>query len=294
MRTEIIHTNTGNVLAQHFDSIADLTDYSAKACEDAPFFNQRQHGRLNGEVVRGMKKMTNAKWFGLDEGSEGVREKTAQGWADGVQKMIKAMRDMDAPAQPKSAKRRRTRGDFGDSVDMGAVWAGNLSQAWARTAKREIHTSQNITIYTALGASWKVPASALFWRGAAALKLADVLTQAGYNVRIIGTRHSYKAFEEGEQTPCTNIAQFVTIKESSAPLDLNSLASSLCLSGFNRLYFFQAQCKAPFEATGNLGYPVTSEYLGMGELEGIDGLDDVLSKDLANDWVRQKIEAIQA
>lgn len=294
MRTEIINTDGGNVLAQYFDSIADLTDFSATACKDAPHFNQRTHNYLEHDAGHLQKNMTPLKWYGLHEGAEGVREKTAHGWTDGVQKMLAAMRDMDEPPQPKSAKRRRARGDFGDSVDMGAVWAGNLDKAWQRTERREIRASRNVTIYAALGASWKVPASKLFWRGAAALKLADILTEAGYNVQIIGTRHSVKSFEESEANACQHIAQFVTIKELTAPLDLNSLASSLCLGGFTRLYFMQAQCKAPFEVTGNLGYSRTHEGLELGTLDGIQGLEGVLSKDLANDWVRAQIEAMQA
>jgi hypothetical protein len=175
------------------------------------------------------------RWFGAPSFAV-LQERLTKGWSEGVDRLMKiALRDFDTV----SIRRRRIRSDQGDEVDMQAVWRGDMSRAWTRT-RRQARAGgvRTVTIVCNLGGSASTSSEKLFWRGASALRLADALTTAGYNVAIIGG-------EVGSDTGDSKdiqLAQFIEIKAADQPLDLSALASITCMAGFFRTALFAGIC----------------------------------------------------
>jgi hypothetical protein len=175
------------------------------------------------------------RWYGAPSFAV-LQERLTKGWSEGVERLMKiAIRDFDTV----SIRRRRYRTDQGDELDMQAVWRGDMSRAWTRTRRQSRAGGvRTVTIVCNLGGSASTDSSELFWRGASALRLADALTTAGYNVAIIGA-------EVGSDTGASKnaqLAQFIEIKAADQPLDLSALASITCMAGFFRTALFAGIC----------------------------------------------------
>lgn len=173
------------------------------------------------------------RWFGAPSFAE-YRNRLENGWPEGVERLLKLSAREVATAQ--DVRRRRVRGDQGDELDMQAVYRGDLSRAWTRTRRMSRVHQRNVNIICAVGDHANISAETLFWRGAAALRLAVALDAAGFNVGIY-------AGESGRQPGGFNgkkaeYAQFVEIKASDMPLDLSRLAALTCMSGYFRTSFF--------------------------------------------------------
>lgn len=166
-------------------------------------------------------------WFGAPDVAT-LNQRLTHGWPEGVKQLEQiATREIN----PMSIRRRRVRGDQGDELDMQAVYRGDLSRAWSRTRRQSrAGAARTITLVCNLGDSAGVEARELYWRGAAVLKLADALTQAGYGVGIYGAVTSQRCSEDDT----VDSAQFVEIKATDSPLDLSQLASLTAMPGWFR------------------------------------------------------------
>ena len=170
-------------------------------------------------------------WFGAPSVQE-LQNRLTKGWPDGAERLQKiATREIN----PTSIRRRRTRGDQGDEVDMQAVWRGDLSRAWTRTRRMSrAGTNRTINLMVMLGDSASVSSDKLFWRGASVLKLADALVTSGYNVGIIGGVTAKNC----ANSKTVEMAQFVEIKSTDQPLDLSALAALTAMPGWFRTLGF--------------------------------------------------------
>jgi hypothetical protein len=228
------HTTSDNAMSDilHFDSIGALRAFAARPTPA----NRNVYARFNSNVCA-VERGGNA-WFGVDTYSD-VQMLLNTGWPNGVARMLEALQGIAAPQAATSIKRRKTRGDHGDEFDWQAAAQGMTDIAWTRPVLRQIAASRTVTLFCDLthGSTYMTGAEQFFWRGAAMLYLADSLSAAGYNVRIIG------AVRQRLLTALSPIRQFnVQIKQPDMPVDLNSLASSLCLAGFTRTLIFSAIC----------------------------------------------------
>lgn len=223
-----------------------------------------------------------------------LKERLTQGWPEGANKLQQiATRDIN----PMSIRRRRTRGDQGDEVDMQAVWRGDLSRAWTRTRRQtRAGTNRAVTLMCMLSDSCGVTADTLFWRGASVLKLADALTSSGYSVAILGCVTSGNAAVGKE----VNTAQFVEIKATDSPLDLSALAALTAMPGWFRTQGFAGitlACDlADAEADSCLGYPVNhkaTEYASMLGIENVIVQPNVNSKADAEKWIDAVLDQIE-
>jgi hypothetical protein len=100
--------------------------------------------------------------------------------------------------------------------------------------------------------SWNIEASQLFWKGAAILFLADTLSNAGYSVEVITSIQMKNVELKGA---ASSITKAVTLKAASDPLNLNNLASGLCLAGFFRVLGFAHAAQCPFPIDSGWGKP---------------------------------------
>lgn len=220
----------------HMISFESVDSAWAYAMRTPGILENRKHWKAiqDGKVGRG------EQWYGL-ETAGAVLETRKNGWIEGAGQ-IKAFADKlkeSAPA-PHSIRRKIKWADAGDSLDIHRVWSGRLGQAWeSHPRQRSASGQQTVRIFAQVFQSAFTQASYGFWRGAAVLALADILSEAGYNVEIVGGMIAQGYVVKGEDM--SNIYAFtVDIKSALAQLDISSLAATLALAGFFRVGLFMA------------------------------------------------------
>ena len=229
-----------------FDNLEELYALIAKPFETNKGFSERIR---SNEFAQGGNK----KWFGVDGGIDEVETILKKGWSAGVNRMQECFADLKINAvQPISIKRRKIRTDSGDDYDWQAGAQGQHDTAWTRSSCRKVKSPRTVTLFCDLASatSWRTESDAFYWRGAATLFLADHLQSSGFNVKIIAGSRCKLA------TATSNHRQTnVTVKDSNMPLDLNSLATVLCLAGFYRTQILSASCAIePTRISGNHGH----------------------------------------
>ena len=171
-------------------------------------------------------------WYGVDDLQTALRICDTQTWPEGLARMREELDLMVDVPIPHSIKRRSVWGDQGDTLDIHRVYSGQLDRAWRRTVRRTRPASQSIVIITPLTIARANHADKAFWCGAAVIKLSDVLTQAGYNVSIIGMHSTASAVSNNRAFDS------VVVKQAEAPLDVEALVASIAFAGFMRTKCF--------------------------------------------------------
>lgn len=167
-----------------------------------------------------------------------VEECLRHGWADGLKKVRENIAALSVD-KPQSVRRRRRRSDSGDEVDMQRVWSGRLEQAW-QTTHREVsieNAKTMVTLMVAINGNSHMSEDSFFWRGAAAVVLADALERSGRRVEIVAFSLGNKRYHGDGYGDCT--LDTVQVKEFEEPLDLERVTMALCMAGFFRVYNFR-------------------------------------------------------
>lgn len=272
-------------IIQHYDSLAALE-------------NVQPH-RLNVEVykdtasryARHATEYDFANWYG-ETPANLIDIISRNQWHEGLERMQNALDSMDAELPPvTSIKRRRMRGDSGDSVDMSMVWAGRLESAWTRTERRTVTQSRMITLTYPLVHSGGTETNTMFWTGAAMLKIADLLTSAGYSVQIIGCHGTAEGKKDKEA--------FITVqsKPFNAPLDMQALIIPMCFAGYMRTVAFEAVMAQPVKVNMGLGRALYGAHRRQCVIDAIGG--DIYSarecsnEEHAREHIKKTLDAIQ-
>ena len=251
--------------------------------------SQRALAYADGSYKRGNHDL----WFGASSLEE-MQQRFDKGWPEGAERLQSiAVREIN----PTSVRRRRSRSDQGDEVDMQAIWRGDLSRAWTRTRRQaRAGTNRSVTICVQLSDSCAVDATQLFWRGASALKLADALVAAGYNVTIVGAMGT-RGGNEGRKK--LEVSQFVEIKASDSPLDLSALAALTAMPAWMRTQGFAGivagcdQIDADHES--GLGIPDSRVLKQGADLLGMTGMiiqPVIRDQAAAEQWIDKVLEQI--
>lgn len=226
---------------QRFESVAELRRMVPK------------HERVlnqHGCYEIGIKCYGARTWHGTDSMAQ-TREFIDKGWADGLARVRKAFEALTIPALP-SVRRAKVRADFGDEVDMQRVWSGDLSRAWGTTRRQSDprrKAKQTVTVLCRVGQNCNVSAEQLFWQGAAALALVDALRKSGRSVKLIGYSHSKNVSQDNRFDTLVELA----VLEPGQQIDMEKVASVLCLAGFFRTEFFKAEYNLPAPPHSGLG-----------------------------------------
>lgn len=166
----------------------------------------------------------NWKWAGFEKAPNGsaltaVREELAQGWPEGCKLINDARRDVlnAAVSAPTNRRLKASHGHAtGFNPNVSAMIQGmpNPFSQWERKPK-----ATAIRLMCELSAASGASASALVWRGAATLVLADLFQEAGYNVEIWACNTN--GLSNGEAL-CTGVlvkgAEEVTIPDQLASI----------------------------------------------------------------------------
>lgn len=286
------------VIDKKAKSVATLFDSPAEVRRvvDAHQWAIEENGsRAKEYASRDQSGRDGESWWGAPSAGQ-LFDRIEKGWPEGAQRLSDlSMPDIEA----KSVRRRRERGDQGDSIDMQAVYRGDLSRAWTRTRRRESSAPRSITISMVLGASVGTTASQLAWRGVSALALTSRLIEAGYSVALYAhvTSQNILASENGTS------AVFVEVKAEDQPLDLDGLAALSIMPGFFRTSIFAEICRhadlLQKNAAGGLGQ-VKDELVAAAikslpmPQTAIVQPKKVLDKDSAQAWVDAAIAQIEA
>lgn len=149
------------------------------------------------------------------------------GWRNGLNLLAQVANKVTAPT-PKTVRRYQRWQEQGDDVEMQRIWAGSLDNAWRGTHRDTRHGPQRVRILIDAIESGGKGADGMRWRGVAALKLSDLLTEAGYSVQV----ESVISCKDSFSTRVFKLRAIV--KEYEQPLDLLTLAPCTALPAFFR------------------------------------------------------------
>lgn len=188
---------------------------------------------------------TQEGWFGIAGGAAAVMRAVEHGWTAGADRLAVLS---DAIAPPIGGTRRRlVRAEQGDELDVHAIYRGNLERGWS-ARRRERANRPSVTLASLVGESCSASADRIFWRGAAVARLADRLTEAGWQVAIVAVATCQGFVTAGDASSW--FGHTIPVKAANAPLDLSQLAATICLPGFMRHCMFSALGSHPTKVAG--------------------------------------------
>jgi hypothetical protein len=159
----------------------------------------------------------------VGEATDAIHEDWQEG-LDIIGRLRDELAEVEMP-QPRIVRRtRRWSEDNGDSVDFDRLRSGQ--EYWATTTKAERTGPRNVQIHVGAGATQSYSGKEIFWRGAAAITLAEWLESAGYRVKIVGFNYSENLYFDEKGTFSAGL-QITTLKDYQDPLNVSLLANSL-------------------------------------------------------------------
>lgn len=221
-----------------YQSIIDFLDAMNLPCRNPESHNfWRRHAEASEDY---------GDWLGANcrTGAD-VQKKMRDGWPEGRDRMNELRSKIsEIEVTPQDRRRRMVRRDMGDNLDIHAVYAGRLDVAW-RVAKRTTSQGpQRIDICANMVCSGFEHADILFWRGAAAAVLTDLLESAGYMVRLVV---GFGGSMNGEKTSCR-----IIVKDHGQPFDITSCSATI-MPGFFRALghaWISSHCKGRMSEGG--------------------------------------------
>jgi hypothetical protein len=260
-----------------------IADYTADIQRGMAVASQHNRG-----VFEHYKQWTQSQsgWFGPFKSDWAAAERAiTEDWPEGretVQRLADSLRNQ--VALPQNVARRIRRCDQGDSLEYHDVLAGRLGTAWRKAKRDRIALAPTEIWLTCFkGMSGSQHGDILQWRGAAVTALADLLTEAGYNVGIL----AYADHEHPVQGMDSHVE--IIVKDPLAPINMQTLVSALVNPGFHRILHFQWCCSRTNKAHDGFGakrphaYPDTH----------IQGTEELQTESDARDYLVSTLARIQ-
>lgn len=195
------------------------------------------------------------EWYGLEGNTKAAVKKCGallrDGWQDGVKRMRQHLTVLGATISAKApdVRRRPIWSDDGGELDMDKVRSGNLDTAYRRCARRQQMRPAMVAIGIHTADNCNVTSEAMFWRGAAALCLADHLITRGYPVELSGII----AANMGEQRSRRMNLRYI-VKAARGPYSLPHACAALALPGtFRTAGFYWYEKYSDIECGAGLG-----------------------------------------
>lgn len=224
------------------------------------------------------------EWFGPFKRDYHAATAALQGWEAGKAEVQRLASALEVPP-PVSTVRRIRRADQGDDLVMEDVYAGRLDTAW-RVARRDHRAtrSREIWLGNMMGVNGRTNGMHLYWRGAAILALADLLTMAGYSVGILSYVEQVGHDEHRRKTSRIE----VVIKDPLAPLDLGALTGALVNPGFYRVLYWNWCASRPYNLHEGLGSPKHYHIPGI-----IQGTETICYEHTARAYILKTIKELE-
>jgi hypothetical protein len=137
-----------------------------------------------------------------------------------IKRVEKAALNITLPPKM-DTRRRRVRGDHGDSLDIHSVYRGQLDRAWERMGRRQVTAPPMVSIVINSIIQATSDKTVISYRGAVGIVLCQLLERYGYRVRLVvargGQARSYSG--KDETFSCRTI-----VKDYGKPLDRETVA----------------------------------------------------------------------
>ena len=181
-----------------------------------------------------------SEWMG---GLKNWKEAVAvldNGWPEGAERLRSLAGKLSAQLPPANSIRRKlTWADDGDEICKDRLQSGQIDQCWRTMRRSPFVSPQTVAIETAWGGHYGQTAEELFWQGAAAAVMTDILEEAGYRVEVCANR----VIERHGRRHCIR----VKVKEADMPMRLDGVAAVLCHAGIFRTFGFLCIEQAEFD-----------------------------------------------
>lgn len=183
-------------------------------------------------------------WYGGATSQAEITGYLTNGWIAGASKLTGLVESMPELPAATSRRRKPTWADNGDDLNIDRALRGEWDTAWRTSRRVRTLGTTTIDVIALCGGNGTRSAEELFWSGASAVVICDLLESAGYQVRltaasvceVVGTRSA----GEGSY-----VAHVVTMKESHEPLRVDIVASILCHAGVFRTHMFHSRMTHP-------------------------------------------------
>lgn len=207
-------------------------------------------------------------WLGTTGGFSAFERKTREGWPELRATLERKLSDVELevprfPSQTETRRRKRHRGEHGDTLNMAKVWNGDLEHAWERPV-REVRVAPNtkcITLLFEVGAHCGITNDQAMWRAALCMLLVRSLAQAGRTFEIwvqssqsSGFSTMYDGYDRNVPSKCW---YSWCVKKASDPLVMDRLCSMVSI-GMLRTYGFVAYDCTPHKIGMGYGMPANS------------------------------------
>lgn len=255
--------------------------------------------KLEDAITDHAKRTDSAKklqWYGLNGVDGTVGEAIdkifgEEGWRYGVEKMMEAFGKLSLEAVPESIRRAVVRGDYGDEYDIHTANCGQFDRAWStrkRKAKRFGSSVKTIAVHGSFNSDRN--SSELFWRGAAALRLADMMTDAGYSVEVV------LVFNGSRISGSLKHQALIKVKRSDEQAELGTLAASICCAATFRWFGFMNIIKAADDTDQDVSSGLGQSDYSMpkwlpDDTIAVDG--NVTNQWLATEWLTKQIKKLE-
>jgi hypothetical protein len=238
------------------------------------------------------KSIQRIAWIGrefevLEQASHAIHADWQEG-LDIIADLRRTLAEVQLP-KPKTARRtRRWSEDNGDSVDNDRLRSGQ--EYWSSTIKAEQTGPKTVSIHVAVTASSEVDSRDIFWRGAAAVTLAEWLQEAGYRVRITGYEMTEDLYVRKGCKSAT-IPNLITcvLKDHADPFNVSLLVNALSGWCF-RTTWFAAKALGELEYADGLGYCASLDQCPAVEAKYFAGslrCERLYSESAAIQWLQQ-------
>lgn len=233
-----------------------------------------------------------AGFIGMDKPMtcDQIAELSNAGWEDGAKRIQNEM-DSLAPPPVQGIRRRPVWRDFGDEVNMDRVRCGQLDTAWWGMSRRLGQQPPRIRVAVNMCINARTDSGVVFMRGAAGVRLAEILTSAGYQVELWAGASS-----KGDHSSDPDTTGYAClVKPYSAPFDDASAAAGCALPAMFRTIGITAIYKNAHKEWPSAGYAIPLETEALEE----DGTrlfvvpDNITTKQMANDWLKACIDTLQ-
>jgi len=200
-----------------------------------------------------------ASWIGTEGGFQGMVGRVVNGWPELRTKLEALLKNVELevprfPSMTHTRRRKRSRGDFGDTLTMHKVWSGDLDHAWERPKRVEklALNTKRITLAFDVTANGFVTNEMAMWRAALCMLLVDSLTRAGRSFEIWVTDSTGHPFEQMGSIIPQNLWTAWCVKRTSDPIVMDRLCSMVSV-GFMRCMGFAAEAAGPWTVRSSFG-----------------------------------------
>ena len=239
-------------------------------------------GNQWNDIDERVRKHQGKDWLGYKT-TEGIREVLQNGRED-LTAMVEKMREQisnEIPV-PTSNKRRVRRGrDSGDEIDADR-FLSRIPEMWNRIESDQVPANRVVVKINA-AVSGGQRESAMAYRAAAGLALADALTERGASVEV------QLIWCSGGKTDLANVTvSKVVVKQSDQPMSITDLAAACCDVAVNRMGLVLGTARMlPGKLHSGLGFPIE---MPEDIKDGFTVDRNIESKQAAIEWVKAAVE----